>query len=123
MIDEKKLIEVLKEEIQWMEKQNMHYFEQGNFHSANIMREKIQVMKLIVKVIEKQPKTGWIPCEEMLPSKEGFYLVTVKKECELKVLCLWYKKEYWLCYQEETGKIIAWQPLPEPYKKEGAENE
>lgn len=65
----------------------------------------------------------WIPCEERLPSEKGFYLVTVKRGCNLEVLCIWNQKECWLCDQEEIGKIIAWTFLPQPYKKEGAENE
>jgi hypothetical protein len=68
-----------------------------------------------------QPKADWIPCEERLPSEKGFYLVTVKRGCNLEVLCIWYQKECWLCDQEEIGKIIAWTFLPQPYKKEGAE--
>jgi hypothetical protein len=80
-----------------------------------------RALRCIRKLQEQQPKTDWIPCEERLPSEKGFYLVTVKRGCNLEVLCIWYQKECWLCDQEEIGKIIAWSFLPQPYKKEGAE--
>ena len=98
------------------------------YRALGTVEELKEAKKLLEKLEElkfenEQPKTDWIPCEERLPSEKGFYLVTVKRGCNLEVLCIWYQKEYWLYYQEETGKIIAWQPLPQPYKKEGAENE
>ena len=107
MIDEKKLIEELQ-----------------GFANSNEMIEYITAYDVVqdcIGIVEKQPKTDWIPCEERLPSEKGFYLATVKRESKLEVFCLFYQKEYWLCDQEEIGKIIAWTNLPQPYKKEGAE--
>ena len=106
-IDEKKLIEQLTSLLTSSEMM-------GYLTAFDVVQD-------CIEMVEKQPKTDWIPCEERLPSEKGFYLVTVKRGCNLEVLCIWYQKEYWLYYQEETGKIIAWQPLPQPYKKEGAE--
>lgn len=85
----------------------------------------------------KEADKQWIPCSERLPEKTiESYLVTVK----------WNKEELettddtevtvaeWIdarCYKgceniedldgwgNLNGRIIAWMPLPEPYKEEG----
>lgn len=64
-------------------------------------------------------KSDWIPyTERNTPSKDGIYLVTCDDiEYPVKRMrfkeCLW----YWT-YGIYDGKILAWQPLPEPYKGE-----
>ena len=65
-------------------------------------------------------KTGWIPVSERLPEKDGEYLVTV--QCSIAG-----HKHIDTCFF--TGKvngferfgIVAWMPLPEPYKAESEE--
>lgn len=62
-------------------------------------------------------KSDWIPyTERNTPSKDEIYLVTCDDiEYPVKRMrfkeCLW----YWT-YGIYDGKILAWQPLPEPYK-------
>lgn len=60
----------------------------------------------------------WIPCSERLPEKLGEYLVTVKTVG-------WNQKEtteidiaYWDDLEgfHKAEKVIAWMPLPEPWK-------
>ena len=79
----------------------------------------------------EQPSGKWIPCSERLPDTED------------KVLC-WYEYYHWskeeilpeygigqyivdAWYGEvSTGlgaRVIAWQPLPEPYKMESEDKE
>lgn len=70
---------------------------------------------------------GWIPCSERLPKENGKYLVTVKN-----LTGYWIMKsnvfvcEY--CYNDfifqgwEDNKVIAWQPLPQPYKEDDVKN-
>lgn len=74
----------------------------------------------------------WIPCEERLPSESGKYLVTEMVRTALRkyytVGSSYFNGETW--HSDFKGKfggkdigrtVIAWQPLPQPYKKEGAE--
>ena len=60
----------------------------------------------------------WIPCSERLPKKIGVYLVTTEEgkvfEYDYNILTVHLKK--WSFCRKE---IVAWMPLPEPYKKEG----
>jgi hypothetical protein len=109
MIDEKKLIEIL---------------------SKNSIFEKITNAegKNIFDIIDEQPKTDWIPCEERLPKLEGEEYLVCKENGTLMLL-MWTKKGWNTCKEFngtyftkcEIKDVIAWQPLPQPYKKEGAE--
>lgn len=78
------------------------------------------------KIIDFQPTispaANWTPCSVALPEKDSLYIVTVRvcllgatiimttvKGFDLKLG--WSKSEY-----EDT--VLAWQPLPEPYRGE-----
>ena len=69
----------------------------------------------IVQEVAEEYNGGWIPCSERLPEKEGKYLVTLDKWnivsfADFKNLK--YNPHF-------NAPVIAWQPLPEPYKPKG----
>lgn len=83
------------------------------------------------EVIERLKATNWIPVSERLPEEDGRYLVTFKYgikvcmvgygSCKRTVLGYpighgWYSLEEAQYYAEDS--IIAWMPLPEPYKED-----
>ena len=128
MIDEKKLIEDIEKEIEFAMKCNMPAMVAG--------------MRQIASVIEEQPKIGeWIPCSERLPDDRDnrFYMCTVENHEEDPPMFCQYEEEYGFGFwndiydehtlgfvdsefktNEELGyeKVVAWQPLPEPYRPE-----
>lgn len=71
-------------------------------------------------------KTKWIPCSERLP-----------EESDLVIICSEFGgiefgsyeegKWYWLaescsCYLEESNdEVVAWMPMPSPYREDGTE--
>lgn len=76
-------------------------------------------------LINEQPKVGeWIPVSERLPEEDGIYLVQFKSgnlyTCRY---C-----EGWNCNRDhitgnvnrglEVFTVVAWMPLPEPYRGE-----
>ena len=77
-------------------------------------------------VIDERPHGKWIPCSERLPDRLGDYLVS-DKYGDVYSTNLDYLREGEKCfgYYGDDGffikndTVIAWQPLPEPYKKEG----
>ena len=66
-----------------------------------------------------RPQGEWIPCEERLPEADGLYLATftligIPKFSNVES----FKNGKW---EYHNGYIIAWQPLPKPWK--GADDE
>ena len=74
-----------------------------------------------------QPKVGeWIPVEERLPNEEEFeknycrnhwgaeFIVMIKGAN--RPTSLYYKEGVWFDDDNNDYDVIAWQPLPEPFK-------
>ena len=86
-----------------------------------------KVIKETVEEIEKEYNDGWIPCSERLPEEDGKYIVTIKNLTGHWIM----KKDVFVCnYWDndfhfkdwEDNEVIAWQPLPQPYKEVGVNN-
>ena len=80
---------------------------------------KQEVIDLAISALEKQEQDKWIPVTEALPEENGTYLACYE---DATVLLDWFNGK-WFFYRtnpavEETGTIIAWRPLPEPYTEE-----
>lgn len=83
--------------------------------------------------IDTVPK--WIPCSERLPGSYGKYIVTSGNSVSAVVHMLCYGETMyendnpcWYFYDSEYGyvtvdDVIAWMPLPMPYKTDGKEKE
>lgn len=73
----------------------------------------IEAIHMAIKALEQEQK--WIPVTEGLPKKDGLYLVSVKNEHNRRYSkTCWYSDKNWFARQD----VVAWQPLPEPYKAE-----
>lgn len=79
------------------------------------------------KSVEERPKGKWIPVTERLPEEDGQYLITVKyKHVDDRYEDIYAEHGEWsdgrwdmFCFGHcgEVEEIIAWMPLPEPYKR------
>lgn len=81
----------------------------------------IPVAELDTTTEEIRPHNEWTPCSERLPEEHHIYLATIKKAngITLTVQSYFFTKEVgW-----SDACVIAWMPIPEPYKKEGGEND
>src|SRR5699024_2372702 len=89
---------------------------------------------LIIVAIEKMKNRindDWIPLEERLPEEKKSVLVQWEKYDRHLNVTLTYLDVMWLDDAEEkvfetingvpNGKVIAWRPLPEPYRPERSE--
>lgn len=76
-------------------------------------------MTIVKDIIRKHmDNDGWIPVEERLPDRDGFYLVSINIPTnidEMKVCKVWFGEKA-NAFSEYGKAVIAWQPLPEPYK-------
>ena len=111
LIDRQAAIDALVAEARTVDS---HYLE-----SERIIHES-DAVEVISMLPSAQSKTGrWIPCSERLPEEFGEYLVTKKA-------IGWNCEEYNsndIAYFDNEGfhkadKVIAWMPLPEPWKGE-----
>ena len=86
---------------------------------------------LVDKVPTIEPEQQWIPCSERLPDIDGIYLVyapnykggsSTAKENYNGVMFSKCQKGKWSIehgYYKRPNCVIAWMPLPEPYREEG----
>ena len=118
MIDEKKLIEAIMRDV------------------IITTEEAFDLRNEIVELIDEQPQADkWIPCEERLPECEwgceSEELMYQLKDTDFIEVGYYgeggrYRDKYFRTYRDcfegvDASDVIAWQPLPAPYKKEGAE--
>lgn len=75
-----------------------------------------------IKALEQR----WIPVSERLPEEDGQYLITVKYKPEAGYENIYAEHGEWVdgrwdmfCFGHcgEVEGIVAWMPLPEPYKE------
>lgn len=124
MIDEKKLINNLT-----IRREKLRYISIVALHNnMNYVDTIINEINSIIDIINEQPKVGeWIPCSERLPEEDGIYIVddrvfnspwihTAGFMVSSKAWCenhgVYYDDKYG---RYEDGRVIAWQPLPEPW--------
>lgn len=83
----------------------------------------IEALDVAIKAIQQ---TTWIPCSERLPESAGVYIVTEKvfrlddREHKGKYKTMVEPVEYCNDKWQRANffDVIAWMPLPEPYKGE-----
>lgn len=105
MIDENKLIEVLKDEMLRME-----FDERDESYNFGI--------DTAIFRVQTQPKVGeWIPVEERLPEEAGVYRVTCLYDDKVYRVKddLFYSDRTW-GYDNRNRKVIAWKQLEKPYE-------
>lgn len=107
MIDEKLLIETM----QWRMR------EAGTSDWNRCLDEVEMFIKEFPKVCE------WIPVSDRLPEKDGYYFVTkrlIDGRIQTDIEPFWTGADWWKSEFHFAGidlwEVLAWQPLPEPYK-------
>ena len=78
----------------------------------------------IVKQEAEKYNNGWIPCSEKLLELRKDVLVTVKYTGFMGMHGYWIKTGHMEAENDwwgdcAGGEVIAWQPLPEPYRSKG----
>lgn len=71
------------------------------------------------EILDGKMLTGWIQVAERLPEKNATYcLVTTTRSPRIEMA--WYLGGdwYWNNSDAKMGGVIAWRPLPEPYRPE-----
>lgn len=81
----------------------------------------------VIKEVEKEYNNGWIPCSERLPKYDEEYFEKHNNDRQYIVMCnsayeptvAYFSKEKEWYYNDfvKFNDVIAWQPLPDPYKE------
>ena len=119
-----KILEEIKESSIMVATSKEHYIhpQDGRFV------EEVVLLDCVEEIIRKHMNDGWIPVEERLPEEPKENPVFEDKPLELYLVdmggsyplrAFWNGKRFtdgW-----STLKVIAWRPLPEPYKSKRSE--
>ena len=93
-----------------------------DFEYAKGKKDVMLDVKKIVQEVAEEYNNGWIACGERLPEDDSICIVTVEyPNNETVVDYGWFdrKSVCWFVGMQEfrTSNILAWQPLPEPFKE------
>ena len=94
----------------------MPIYKSASLRNRNVFSTARKCMAAIEDLPSAQPEQRWIPCSERLPEERGFYLTTTKDKA---VYCDHWNEDNF----DRTEMVIAWMPLPEPYKTESEDKE
>ena len=89
-----------------------------------IHREQYKGLRMAEDIIRKHMNDGWVPVEERLP-EYGKKVLAYGKRGEIDIASLYSRdKHMWLVGSmcSVAFDIIAWRPLPEPYRPERRDN-
>lgn len=119
MIDEKKLIEEIRKRRDYWESKAAEYDEAGERYEylMDVCDGKATELTATLSIINEQPKVGeWIPVEERLPKNDGEFIVMIRGEAEPRALYFDVEDKDWHCNEYCDYDVVAWQPMPEPWK-------
>ena len=81
-----------------------------------------------LEVVEKNAQPGWIPCSTELPKDGEEVIVSIHDDSGDYAYDYtssgWYAAagEFWVVDNEVNMRVVAWMPLPTPYREGGQDN-
>ena len=73
-------------------------------------------LDVAIKALEEKE---WIPVSERLPEKKGWYEATFISVTGARTVALAFYSDRIEDFAVAVDGVIAWKPLPEPYKENG----
>lgn len=96
-----------------------------------VENDPVRIEVVCAPTVEVEPVRQWIPCKEKMPediisskAKQVKVLVTIKNKngycvrSQTRIRYEYAGKYRWEWGKYTAGEIVAWMPLPEPYKEE-----
>lgn len=83
------------------------------------------VINKCMEIVKKHMNDGWVSVEERVPKEEGYKVLVCSKKGNIDTgIYSPYTKQWFIGNISALGKdIIAWRPLPEPYRPERSEHD
>ena len=95
---------------------------QAAIETVRKAKDKSEAHRMLIQLPPAQP--GWIPCSERLPERYDNYIITT--EDGMVVFGVYDpREEQWCRYDSIKSlwlygrKVVAWMPLPTPYREGG----
>lgn len=123
------VLEKILEEIELEKKRLVFYPDCSSAFSAVQIRTIEKIEQIICKYmsIRKHINDGWVSVEERLPENDGIYIATMDGEIVGQKIPFTGLAEFengkWVVDEDDYNCVIAWRPLPEPYRPERSERE
>ena len=121
------VLEKILEEIELEKKRLVFYPDCSSAFSAVQIRTIEKIEQIICKYmsIRKHINDGWVSVEERLPENDGIYIATMDGEIVGQKIPFTGLAEFengkWVDDEDDYNCVIAWRPLPEPYRPERSE--
>lgn len=121
------VLEKILEEIELEKKRLVFYPDCSSAFSAVQIRTIEKIEQIICKYmsIRKHINDGWVSVEERLPENDGIYIATMDGEIVGQKIPFTGLAEFengkWVDDEDDYNCVIAWRPLPEPYRPERGE--
>ena len=124
-----KILERLDEELRKSEERYYRYLDDSNlpcmFDKSDIEEKRVDTIKEMLEIVQEVAEEyngGWIPCSEKLPELRKDVLITVKYTGFMGMYGYWIRTGHMEAENDwwgdcAVGEVIAWQPLPEPFKE------
>ena len=95
-------------------------------YKAGLPGSALDIINTLLDDLEQDEKeNGWIPVSERLPEESDYYIACIYNEISKKYYCRskwfsinnnYYGELEWIDLKSYE-KVVAWRPLPEPYKE------
>ena len=77
------------------------------------------IIDAINSMVDAVYSHDWIPCTERLPDDDGMVLVKCRSKRGVNIVSrAYYSNGFLYGSRSMSGALLAWMPLPEPYKEE-----
>lgn len=91
---------------------------EDNYINMYVKKTWDDCLDMVQDIIRKHMNDGWIPVEERLPDESLNSVIGWDEYRERCCFVQYYGGKWSLRADREPIKIIAWRPLPEPYRPE-----
>ena len=95
---------------------------EGLLEARDIIRKHLSSENAAEIKRSSRDNDGWIPVEKAQPEEDGFYIATMDGKIvgqeETFVGLAEFENGKWIDDEEDYKCVIAWRPLPEPYRPE-----
>ena len=88
-------------------------------------RSTATIMQDILNLPSVTPQPRWIPVSERLPETDGIYLTYIENPYDSQLsyvmICDYIRPKWFPVDETASSNVVAWMPLPEPYKAQKKE--